>query len=155
MKTIRVLCVLAGWIFAVQMLQAQGTLQFNQVKLVTTQEIIPAGKVWKVESVMSPEERYPTSGNTFPSFSRSILVNGNMVTVREEFVNGTGLGWNGCCGGGFWMSNVGQNVNSTQTHLIHVSADNTRLPLWLPAGTSVEPVAPVNGISVIEFNVVP
>lgn len=33
-------------------LSAQGTLQFNQVKLVTTQETVPAGKVWKVESAM-------------------------------------------------------------------------------------------------------
>lgn len=31
---------------------AQGTLQFNQVKLVTAQETVPAGKVWKVESAL-------------------------------------------------------------------------------------------------------
>src|SRR5687768_13695285 len=31
---------------------AQGTLQFNQVKLINnTAQIVPAGKVWKVESV--------------------------------------------------------------------------------------------------------
>jgi hypothetical protein len=31
---------------------AQGSLQFNQVKLVTSQETVPAGKVWKVVSPM-------------------------------------------------------------------------------------------------------
>ncbi len=31
---------------------AQGNLQFNQVKLVTSQQTVPANKVWKVESVI-------------------------------------------------------------------------------------------------------
>ena len=35
-----------------QYLKAQGNLQFNQVKLVTTLETVPAGKAWKVESVI-------------------------------------------------------------------------------------------------------
>jgi hypothetical protein len=140
---------------SISMVQAQGTLQFNQVKLVTASETVPAGKVWKLESVMSPEQRYPTSGTTFPSYSRSILVNGNSVTIREEFVNGLALGFNGCCGGGFWMNNTGQSTNSNPTHLVRVASDNTKLPLWLPAGTTLAPVAPVNGMSVIEFNVIP
>lgn len=153
MRTIFAFSLLVGsLVFGVK---AQGTLQFNQVKLVTSSETVPVGKVWKLESVMSPEQRYPTSGTTFPSFSRSILVNGNTVTIREEFVNGVALGFNGCCGGGFWMSNTGQSTNSNPTHLVRVASDNTKLPLWLPAGTTVAPVAPVNGMSVIEFNVIP
>jgi len=31
---------------------AQGNLQFNQVKLVSALETVPAGKVWKIESVI-------------------------------------------------------------------------------------------------------
>ncbi len=31
---------------------AQGNLQFNQVKMVFAQETVPAGKVWKIESVI-------------------------------------------------------------------------------------------------------
>ena len=47
-------------------LKAQGNLQFNQVKLVTALETVPVGKVWKVESALSGEERYPTSGTALP-----------------------------------------------------------------------------------------
>jgi hypothetical protein len=35
-----------------QLAYAQGNLQFNQVKLVTALETVPAGKVWKIESVI-------------------------------------------------------------------------------------------------------
>ena len=31
---------------------SQGNLQFNQVKLVSIQETVPAGKVWKVENAI-------------------------------------------------------------------------------------------------------
>ena len=31
---------------------SQGNLQFNQVKLVSTIETVPAGKVWKVENYL-------------------------------------------------------------------------------------------------------
>ncbi len=153
MKTFFTAFLLMMGVFSV--VQAQGTLQFNQVKLVTASETVPAGKVWKLESVMSPEQRYPTSGTTFPTLSRSILVNGNTVTIREEFVNGVSLGFNGCCGGGLWLGNTSQNANSNPTHLVRVASDNTKLPLWLPAGTTVAPVVPVNGMSIIEFNVIP
>ena len=58
---------------------AQGNLQFNQVKLVTALETVPAGKVWKIESVIynipSEMSSYQTSGslscgvNTFWNFA--------------------------------------------------------------------------------------
>ncbi|NBN99205.1 MAG: hypothetical protein EBV19_08240, partial [Flavobacteriia bacterium] len=41
---------------------AQGNLQFNQVKLVTNQETVPVGKVWKVESVIY---NIPSGSNTY------------------------------------------------------------------------------------------
>jgi len=47
--------------FVAFLVNAQGNLQFNQVKLVTTLETVPAGKVWKVESALTGEERYPTA----------------------------------------------------------------------------------------------
>ena len=53
---------------------AQGNLQFNQVKLVTTAEAVPAGKVWKVENIL-PTEIY-TYGSNNPPLIYEILVNG-------------------------------------------------------------------------------
>jgi len=134
---------------------AQGNLQFNQVKLVTTLETVPAGKVWKVESALTGEERYPTSGTTLPSNSRFIQVNGNSICIHEEHVATTGVGFNGCCGGGFWMNNVGMAVNSTTPVLVQVSGQPTKLPLWLPSGTTLAAGSKVSSISVVEFNVLP
>ena len=134
---------------------AQGNLQLNQVKLVTTVETVPVGKVWKVESALTGEERYPTSGTTLASNRRFILVNGTSICVHEEHVATTGVGFNGCCGGGFWMSNVGMAVNSTTPVLVQVTAQPTKLPLWLPAGTTLAAGTKVSAISVLEFNIIP
>ena len=38
--------------FFASMSFSQGNLQFNQVKLVSAEETVPAGKVWKVENVI-------------------------------------------------------------------------------------------------------
>src|SRR6478735_10522863 len=83
---------------------AQNTLEFSRVLLVTSSQTVPDGKVWKIESVLSPEVRYPssTSNTSFPSNSKIIVVNGANIAIYEEFVNGVGLGFNGCCGGGSW-----------------------------------------------------
>ncbi len=136
-------------------LNGQGNLQFNQVKLVSALETVPAGKVWKVESALTGEERYPTSGTTLPSNSRFIQVNGNSICIHEEHVATTGVGFNGCCGGGFWMNNVGMAVNSTTPVLVQVSGQPTKLPLWLPSGTTLAAGSKVSSISVVEFNVLP
>ena len=141
--------------FVAFLVNAQGNLQFNQVKLVTTLETVPAGKVWKVESALTGEERYPTSGTTLPSNSRFIQVNGNSICIHEEHVATTGVGFNGCCGGGFWMNNVGMAVNSTTPVLVQVSGQPTKLPLWLPSGTTLAAGSKVSSISVVEFNVLP
>jgi len=134
---------------------AQNNLQFNQVKLVTTSETVPAGKVWKVESVLSPEVRYPSNNSSdFPSNSRVIAVNGGNVAIHEVFVNGVGLGFNSCCGIGTWMTNTGDAVNNTQREIVSIARENTRLPLWLPSATTLAAGTNVSSISVIEFNIV-
>lgn len=152
----KVLSVIA-FVICIVAVKAQGTLQFSQVKLVTTSQTVPSGKVWKVESVLSSEVRYPSSNSntTLPSNSRIVVVNGTNIAVREEFVNATGLGFNGCCGGGFWMNSTGNSINSTTATLVQVSADNTKLPFWLPAGTTLAAGTNVQYISVIEFDVIP
>jgi len=49
-STAAMLCALSGYFVPAAF--GQGSLQFNQVKLVTSQETVPAGKVWKVVSPM-------------------------------------------------------------------------------------------------------
>jgi hypothetical protein len=97
----------------------------------------------------------PTSGTNFPTLSRFIKVNGSDVCVQEYHTAGLGLGFNGCCGGGFWMNSTGQSPNSTQTHLVSVQGEPSKLPIWLPAGSTLETSTRTLSISVIEFNVVP
>lgn len=52
--------------------KAQSNLQFNQVKLVTTVDTVPAKKVWKVESILY------SNSNT----NSYILLNGTSLLVR-------------------------------------------------------------------------
>lgn len=117
---------------------AQGSLQFNQVKLVTTQETVPAGKVWKVESVIYniPESSYPLATNTSSSCGSSYLRNYSIevdgVATKVGFLDG---------------------VNSTSSYNYFYMTSS--LPIWLPAGATLSGGPCSNKISVIEFNIVP
>jgi hypothetical protein len=117
---------------------AQGNLQFNQVKLVTAQETVPIGKVWKVESVIYniPEDLSgaQTSASTTCSSStfRSTAIEVDGVPTK------VGLG-----------TNTASYSNLTYTHTY------TMLPLWLPAGATLSGGSCLNKVSVLEFSVVP
>jgi len=109
---------------------AQGNLQFNQVKLVTVQETIPAGKVWKITGILpSIGFRYTSSAST-PPWEYAIMVNGNQRIIGHSSYG------NGAFGSGFTAQNLGGD-------------------LWLPAGTNLAVGSNVGEISVIEFNIVP
>jgi hypothetical protein len=116
----------------------QGSLQFNQVKLVTTAQTVPANKVWKVESVIFPipadDPPFVNSGSTGCSFNTrrnyAISIDGTLTKVgnlASAFTNGS---WEY-----FFMT--------------------TTLPVWLPAGATLSGGPCNNKISVIEFNIVP
>ena len=74
-----------------QLAFAQGNLQFNQVKLVTALETVPAGKVWKIESVIyniaegSTTYQTGNSGNCTSSDynSAAIIVAGTPTKVGQ------------------------------------------------------------------------
>lgn len=116
----------------------QGSLQFNQVKLVTTVQTVPANKVWKVESVVFPipadDPPFATSGSTGCSFNTrrnyAISIDGTLTKV-------------GNLASGF--------ANSTWDYYFMT----TTLPVWLPAGATLSGGPCNNKISVIEFNIVP
>lgn len=115
------------------LLFAQGTLQFSQVKLVSSSEIVPSGRVWKATGIVPFQQ---TSWLNSPVFY-TIAINGNNTTVGHSTYGRATSG-----------SNLGTGSYSSQA-LAPV------FPLWLPAGTSLETGANVHAISVVEFFVLP
>jgi hypothetical protein len=108
---------------------SQGNLQFNQVKLVSTIETVPVGKVWKVEAAFG--DALLSNCSTQPM--HRIVVNNNELTVS----NVSSVSFNGYCGG--WQGTVSV----------------TTFPFWLPAGSTLAISSNVVSISVIEFNIIP
>ena len=123
---------------------SQGNLQFNQVKIVSNtdaSQTVPAGKVWKIESVFSE------GGDTYPM--------GASGTVYAHF---------SACGlASFNFQNYGRylSINNIPVAFGIHSAGNqmTNLPVWLPSGTTICTCIPsyicARGYSVIEFNIIP
>jgi hypothetical protein len=108
---------------------AQGNLEFNQVKLVgSTTETVPAGKIWKIESALSSSSLSISTGTTSTqNVTTNIVINGTNVVVKSS-----------------WGSSYASSAIET-----------TDLPIWLPAGTTLQSGNNVFRISVIEFNIVP
>jgi hypothetical protein len=122
---------------------AQGkTLAFNQVLLITTsQQTVPAGRVWKIESCMG----LPTtsSGQSYMSLSfpsrHNIVINGTNIGVASETSVAAG---GSTYSGGDYYKVWAMNENCTT------------MPIWLPAGTTLAAGTNVSYISVIEFEVI-
>ena len=75
---------------------AQGNLQFSQVKLVSTSETVPAGKVWKLQNFLpnvslftdiTRNQQNPTSGG-IRNFI--ILVNGISIYLQTTVTREVG-----------------------------------------------------------------
>ncbi len=109
---------------------SQGTLQFNRVLLVEqSDQTVPAGKVWKVESYTASSTYGLHSGT--PQ-NHVILVN------NQSRIVGMSAGFNTNYSGG-----------------THGSGQFSSFPMWLPAGTVLRASSNVSQLSVIEFNVIP
>ena len=106
---------------------SQGNLQFNQVKLVSSQETVPVGKVWKVESVC-----YSAGPTIFiQSFiyaSMSYAINGNVLYIAT--------------------------ITDTEYRYNNPVKDNT-FPFWLPAGSTLSAGTNMKYLSIIEFSIIP
>jgi hypothetical protein len=125
---------------------AQGNLQFNQVKLVSTIETVPAGKVWKVENYLPSSQlaidlnrpsNQATAGGT-KSFI--MLVNSNQVFLQTTITREVGRD------DAYW------------NHSGYTTASDYKIfdaPIWLPASTTLAASTNVLSLSVIEFNIVP
>jgi hypothetical protein len=109
------------------------SLQFSQVILVSsTQQVVPAGKVWKVESYWKANTFLTSSTNyntcTSNDYHSPFMVNGNIYYVLRGVTTGYSALYT-CVGNEF--------------------------PLWLPAGTTLKTICSCDFLSVIEFTVIP
>lgn len=114
------------------------SLSFSQAMIVTASSTVPAGKVWKIESVLYQTNHIPSypSNSQFSHTSAFIQINGINICTRAVYsieVSGP----SGGDGGGISSGEV------------------TRLPIWLPEAATLAPGSNSYGINVIEFNVVP
>lgn len=116
-------------------INAQGNLQFNQVKLVSSLETVPAGKVWKIENILPGVRPTTTSwGNSTLDF----IININNQTV-------------------YYLSSEskGSLFGNGQTGISSISVGIGNAPIWLPAGSTLSAGTNVLSVNVLEFNLVP
>ena len=116
---------------------AQGNLQFNQVKLVTALETVPAGKVWKIESVIY----------NIPSEMSSYQTSGSLSCGVNTF-------WNFAIEVAGVPTKTGQGVGSLQLSNISYTQGYTELPIWLPGGATLSGGPCLNKVSILEFNII-
>jgi hypothetical protein len=158
-KSISILCtilIIAIIIVVTENAKAQ-SLTFSQVLLVNSSSTVPAGKVWKIESVVMP-------------------LGG---TIKYSSSSGSG----GCnCNGSStnWTTFTTTYLPTTSLYCLVINGTNylnLSLPVWIPAGTTIVAKGPLENcytsagcynnvcpaaalsltgiISVIEFNIVP
>jgi len=124
---------------------AQGNLQFNQVKIISNTDppqTVPAGKVWKIESVFTAGDQdvygVQTSGTTLSLFpacgvpSFYYLYSGRYLAINSIPIS-------------FGIHSAGEKM--------------TNLPIWVPAGSTIctctNNALCARGYSAIEFNIIP
>ncbi|MCC6601198.1 MAG: hypothetical protein IT223_11080 [Crocinitomicaceae bacterium] len=175
----KLLLCLSVAFFAVNM-QSQNTLSFSRALVVSALDQVPSGKVWKITSVYGSEFRvnrcvdlsvnstdemagarcgWVASGYSMPTNSSKIAtyeitsfkVNGKTISSRvlasgvnmQSMYNST----SNCTGG---QGNYGSTVYWT---CASYGSDPNILPMWLPAGTTLETGGSNTFLSVLEFTV--
>ncbi|MCC6601036.1 MAG: hypothetical protein IT223_10235 [Crocinitomicaceae bacterium] len=108
--------------------QAQ-TLQFSSVKIVSSVETVPSGKVWKLEAALGPA----IMSNCSTAPMHTLKINGSDVNVGTS----GNISFNSYCYGWSGIGIV------------------TDFPIWLPANATLQAGSNVTGISVLEFDIVP
>jgi hypothetical protein len=124
---------------------AQGNLQFNQVKIISNTDppqTVPAGKVWKIESVFTAGDQdvygVQTSGTTLSLFPAcGVLSFYYLYSGRYLAINNIPIS--------FGIHSAGEKM--------------TNLPIWVPAGSTIctctNNALCARGYSAIEFNIIP
>ena len=108
--------------------KAQGNLQFNQVKLVSAIETVPAGKVWKVTNYL------PTPNGNY-QFAQ--------IGLAEYLININGV-----------AVNLGRRAYYNTSYGLMDEVRHTG-DIWLAAGTTLSTFQNIAHLSVIDFNIIP
>ena len=112
---------------------AQGNLQFNQVLTISsTDQTVPAGKVWKIESYQQQNVAISTTGPTVSC--------GDLSRPRPYYIDGV-----------YYHDIKSSGWGSASVLYI---AQNT-FPIWLKAGQTCRTTCVGDFLSVLEFNIVP
>lgn len=113
------------------------SLAFSQVILLTSQQIVPQGKVWKLENCAGPRTTVGSyTSNVFPA-DHTFSINGTTVSASK-------------------MDNlVGAPNGSYGVIATSGMSSVTGFPLWFPAGTTVDIGTNLSFLSIIEFTVIP
>jgi hypothetical protein len=112
---------------------SQGNLNFFQViKIIDVDQIVPAGKVWKLESyhqtMVGISTNMPTTGCA------------DLTRPRPYYIDNTPY---------YHLVGIGNGVST------FASTAKDEFPIWLGAGRSVRTSCPGDFISVIEFSILP
>lgn len=107
---------------------SQTSLDFNQALLVHQLDTVPEGKTWKIVS-------YTTSfkngeNGLFPQIV--CFINESRVVLEDYYIG---------------HNTVYHYQNGPLTRV-------TKLPIWLPSGTILEPSTNCNFLSILEFNTI-
>jgi hypothetical protein len=137
---------LIAFFFLMGTLKTQGNLQFNQVKLVSAQETVPVGKIWKLENYLPTVSlaidlnRLPNQATAGGTRNFVILVNSVPIYLQTNISREVGRN------DAYWNQQGYAAVSDFKI---------LDAPIWFPAGTTLAASTNVGFISVMEFNVVP
>ncbi|HRS53660.1 MAG TPA: hypothetical protein P5250_03015 [Bacteroidales bacterium] len=127
---------------------AQKILQFNDVKLVTSTETVPQGRVWKIENILpntrlSSAAAIVTDSQTIETETTStqqiIKINNNDIYIASSDAKSRAVKHY------YINSSAGASASAS------ASAYGISGPIWLPEGTTLAASTGVYAISVIEF----
>lgn len=135
-------------------LSAQGSLQYNQAKIVTDQlQTVPANKVWKITAIYGKDEVcrqvVPLFGSNW--WSKALVsgfrLNNVEILSFRKFLTQTMYNNSNTC--------TSNGQSSYDFSPLNFESDPNILPIWVPAGATVQTVGPNIFLSAIEFNILP
>ena len=105
------------------------SLAYSKVILLTTLDTVPQGKVWKVVSYLPDNAWIHSSSSNASVTNKEVGISINASYVAIGMYTGNYAGGNSAVSG----------------------TAETPFPIWLPAGTTLEPSTNCGSLSIIEF----
>jgi len=124
-KIIFITLIFCGFTFTVQ----SQSLTYSKVILLTTLDTVPQGKVWKVVSYLPDNAWIHSSSSNASVTNKEVGISINASYVAIGMYTGNYAGGNSAVSG----------------------TAETPFPIWLPAGTTLEPSTNCGSLSIIEF----